>query len=521
MTPRPFERPAPAALPESLRSRPELNVESIDGTVLSPIVAHAFERAAALPAVTEAAIAAARRERAERFARLGVDEEGRTGVFEAALAQPGRRVILEVKAASPSKGLMRAEVNAAEYARVYGRFADAVSILTEPKYFGGSFGRLAAFRVFTAKPLLAKDFIVSERQILAAHAAGADAVLLMLSVLSHAGYEALTHFAARLGLEVLTEASTEAEVRHAVAAGARMIGINNRNLRTLEVDLDRAPALARLVPAGRVVVAESGCRTHRDMGRAQAAAPQINAFLCGSALSAAPDLSRAVRELVFGRTKCCGITRVEDALEAARAGAAAVGIICAPRSRRYVPLERALELARAVRAAAQAEGLPLELFAVTDVGDFKRVRTAAAGVFDFVQVHGYRSDFAALPGTPGVVPAFGMGGLDQAGARALARRICSLEEEGRIAGAVLDNSDARGSGGTGRTFDFSLMDAFADVPNLFIAGGLSPENAFAALSAGGFAAAGADLNSGVESAPGIKSKALLEAAFRALRGIPA
>lgn len=521
MTARPFERPVPAALPADLRNRPELHVESIDGTVLAPIVAHAFERAAALPAVTEATLAAARRGRAERFARLNLDQEGRTGVFEAALARPGRRVILEVKAASPSKGLMRTEVNAAQYARVYGRFADAVSILTEPKYFGGSFERLAQFRTLTAKPLLAKDFIVSERQILAAYAAGADAVLLMLSVLSHAGYEALARFAARLGLEVLTEASTEAEVRRAAAAGARVIGLNNRNLRTLEVDLGRAPALARLVPAGRVVVAESGLRTHRDMGLAQRAAPQINAFLCGSALSEAPDLSRAVRELVFGRTKCCGITRVEDALEAARAGAVAVGIICAPRSKRFVPIEHALELARSIRAAAQAEGLPLELFAVTDAEDFERIRAASAGVFDCVQVHGDLPDLSAAPGTPGVVPAFGMGDLDRAGAEALARRIRTLEEEGRITGAVLDNSDARGSGGTGRTFDFSLMDAFAGVPNLFIAGGLTPANAFAALSAGGFAAAGADLNSGVEAAPGIKSKALLEAAFRALRGMPA
>ena len=521
MTTRPFERPAPAALPASLRSRPELNVESIDGTVLSPIVAHAFERAAALPVVTDAALDAARRARSERFARVGVEAQGRPGVFEATLARPGRRVILEVKAASPSRGLMRAEVDAAQYARVYGRFADAVSVLTEPKYFGGSFERLAQFRVLTAKPLLAKDFIVSERQILAAYAAGADAVLLMLSVLSHDGYARLAHFATRLGLEILTEASTEPEVRHAAAAGARVIGINNRTLRTLEVDLGRAPRLARLVPAGRVVVAESGCRTHRDMGLAQAAAPQINAFLCGSALSEAPDLSRAVRELVFGRTKCCGITRLEDALEAARAGEVAVGIICAPRSKRFVPLERALELTRAVRSAAEAEGLPLELFAVTDAEDFERIRAAAAGVFDFVQVHGDVADLPAAPGAPRVVPAFGMGGLDPAGARALARRIQALEEEGRIAGAVLDNSDARGSGGTGRAFDFSLMDAFTGVPNLFIAGGLTPENAFAALSAGGFAAAGADLNSGVESAPGVKSKALLQAAFRALRAIPA
>lgn len=266
MTTRPFERPAPAALPASLRSRPELNVESIDGTVLSPIVAHAFERAAALPVVTDAALDAARRARSERFARVGVEAQGRPGVFEATLARPGRRVILEVKAASPSRGLMRAEVDAAQYARVYGRFADAVSVLTEPKYFGGSFERLAQFRVLTAKPLLAKDFIVSERQILAAYAAGADAVLLMLSVLSHDGYARLAHFATRLGLEILTEASTEPEVRHAAAAGARVIGINNRNLRTLEVDLGRAPRLARLVPAGRVVVAESGCRTHRDQG---------------------------------------------------------------------------------------------------------------------------------------------------------------------------------------------------------------------------------------------------------------
>lgn len=203
MNPARFSRPLPGLVAEAARMNTFIDPEKIDGTVLAPIVSAASERAQKLPAVCALEEAKGRVERGALFLRAGL-AEFRTGCFEAQLRSGGSRMILEVKAASPSKGLMREEMDLTDYARVYGRYADAVSVLTEPQFFGGSFERLAALRLLTEKPLLAKDFIVSREQILAAFRSGADAVLLMLSVLSDEGYRLLADYARALGLEILT-----------------------------------------------------------------------------------------------------------------------------------------------------------------------------------------------------------------------------------------------------------------------------------------------------------------------------
>ncbi|MDO5531327.1 bifunctional indole-3-glycerol-phosphate synthase TrpC/phosphoribosylanthranilate isomerase TrpF [Sutterella sp.] len=514
-----FSRPAPAAVSDAIRSNPLLRPESIDGTVLAPIVESSLARAATLPAVTPEAIEAARAERARRF--QNIPDRG-VRPFETAIAAPGRRVILEVKAASPSRGLMRAEIDLADYARVYGRYADAISCLTEPQFFGGSFERLADLRALTSKPLLAKDFIVSDRQLLAAYRAGADAALLMLSVLSTEGYRQLAAFAAELGLETLTEASTEPELHEAVELGARVIGINNRNLRTLEVDITRAPRLSALLPEGVVAVAESGYRTFAEIAAARESAPRIRAFLCGSALSESPNLSKGARELLFGHSKCCGITRPGDAIAAARAGAVTVGIILAARSKRRVAPEAAPALAREIRSACAAEGLPVDIAVVIDAHEAAPLKeTIEAVAPEAIQTHGELTDQELIrlhTEFPGAVlsPAFGMGGMDKKAAAKLAHRVSALLTAGVIDRAVLDNSGAQGSGGTGKTFDFSLLAAFRGIPRVIVAGGISPENALAAVRAG---APGLDFNSGVETAPGVKSAEKLERAFAAMRGI--
>ena len=523
--PRQSGRPAPEALDEALRANPTLNAASIDGTVLAPIVAHAFRRLEDLPEATEAAVRAALERRGG--ARAGT-------FFAGALRAPGRRVILEVKAASPSRGLMRSEIDLADYARTLNRFADAVSVLTEPKFFGGCFERLAALRPLVAKPLLAKDFFIDERQALAAAEAGADAILLMLSVLSDAGYRRLAAFADRLGLEVLTEASTPDELER-----ARVIDVNNRNLRTLEVDLSRAPALAAGLPLGPdapVVVAESGYRTAADMEAACAKAPAIAAFLCGSALSLSKDLSTGVRELLHGRSKVCGITRAGDALAAAEAGATSVGVILAERSRRCVAPDEAAGLASAIRGKCAGANLPVELCAVADAEELERpalLETLRSVAPDVLQIHGAADAFTPeflsriakrLPGVK-LAPALGLGGLDEADAQALARRIRALLEVGLIDRAVLDNSaPGTASGGTGRRFNPALLEAFRDVPRLVVAGGLAAENAREAFRRGVLSGAGVlglDFNSGVEIRPGVKDAARIRETFAALRGLEA
>ena len=209
-----LKKALPGVLPPALAANPDLNAAGMNGTVLASIVTAAasrtFPKAISMRAVREI--------RATRVTRAAV--------LERALRASGRRFILEVKAASPSEGLMRGTIDTDVYARTYGRFADAVSVVTEPDFFAGSFDRLADIRQKTVLPILAKDFFVKEEQILAAARAGADAVLLMLSVLSDVGYRKLAAFAQSLGLEILTEADSETDLARARRLGVRLIGIN-------------------------------------------------------------------------------------------------------------------------------------------------------------------------------------------------------------------------------------------------------------------------------------------------------
>ncbi len=251
-------------------------------------------------------IVAARRERIgelrERFGHLraaGLPRSQRS--FADALrtrsgggASPRPALIMECKAASPSRGTIRADYDPAGLARAYAPWAAAVSVLTEPDRFNGSFEDLAAVRAAVDAPVLCKDFVVDPVQVLAARSLGADAILLMLSVVPDDVYRELADLAADLGMDVLTEVSTPEEMHRAAHLGARVIGINNRDLRTLATDLARTEELAPLAPSGVVLVGESGVEGPDDVRRL---AGLVDALLIGSALSGAPDPGAAAEAL--------------------------------------------------------------------------------------------------------------------------------------------------------------------------------------------------------------------------------
>src|ERR1700754_5187288 len=199
--------------------------------------------------------------------------------LRAALARPGARFIMEVKKASPSEGAIRAKADPMAQALAYKGAADAISVLTDGPYFGGSLADLAAVRAVYDGPILAKDFVIDPRQVAEARLHGADAVLAMLSVLDDDEARAVMAAAGALGMDVLVEAHDEPEVRRAVALGAPLIGINNRDLKTLAVDLATTERLSRLIPADRTVVAESGIAARADVERL---APHADAFLVGT-----------------------------------------------------------------------------------------------------------------------------------------------------------------------------------------------------------------------------------------------
>lgn len=230
---------------------------------------------------------------------LNARTRARRHAFREALSEAGRvNVIAEFKRASPSKGEIRAGASARETARAYERGgAAAVSVLTEADFFRGSLGDLAEVKESVRLPLLRKDFIVEDYQVYESAAVGADALLLIVAALDDATLARLRALAEdELGLDALVEVHTEEELRRASAAGARIVGVNNRDLDTLVTDVTLAPRLRPMVPPECVFVAESGVSTPDHI--AALAAARVDAVLIGEALLRAPDPGARVRQLV-------------------------------------------------------------------------------------------------------------------------------------------------------------------------------------------------------------------------------
>jgi indole-3-glycerol phosphate synthase len=219
--------------------------------------------------------------------------------FEAALrpsAADEVRLIAEVKKASPSHGVLNATLDPVAQARTYaGAGAAAVSVLTDEKYFRGCLEDLEAVRGAVGVPLLRKEFIVEEYQLWESRAAGADAVLLIAAALDAAALRHLMQAAGAIGLATLVEIHSADELDVALAADARVIGVNNRNLQTLTTSLEPSLALLPRIPAGRVAVSESGIATRADVLRVVAAG--AHAILVGEGLVRAADVPAKVREL--------------------------------------------------------------------------------------------------------------------------------------------------------------------------------------------------------------------------------
>lgn len=222
----------------------------------------------------------------------------RGSAFEEALGRAGRvNVIAECKRRSPSKGVLAAEYDPARIACAYTEGgAAAISVLTEPSFFDGSLAHLAAVRAVTELPLLRKDFTIDRYQLLEARVTGADAILLIVAALSQPDLVRLQQQAWDLGLAVLVEVHDEAELDRAVAAGARLIGVNNRNLRTLAVDVDASRRLAARIPASAVAVSESGLSS-KDELRALTALG-YRAFLMGERFMTDPNPAAAIAGMV-------------------------------------------------------------------------------------------------------------------------------------------------------------------------------------------------------------------------------
>ncbi|WP_312978901.1 bifunctional indole-3-glycerol-phosphate synthase TrpC/phosphoribosylanthranilate isomerase TrpF [Atlantibacter sp.] len=400
--------------------------------------------------------------------------------------------ILECKKASPSKGVIRNDFDPARIAGVYKHHASAISVLTDEKYFQGSFDFLPIVSQIAPQPVLCKDFIIDAYQIYLARYYQADACLLMLSVLDDEQYRQLAAVAHSLKMGVLTEVSNEEELERAIALEAKVVGINNRDLRDLSIDLDRTRQLAPRLGAGVTVISESGINSYAQVRELSHFA---NGFLIGSALMGQDDLNAAVRRVLLGENKVCGLTRPQDAQAAYEAGAIFGGLIFASSSPRYVSPEQA----STVIAAA-----PLRYVGVFRDSALQEAAEIAKTLnLSAVQLHGSEDQAyisalrEALPDDVAIWKALSV-------AHSLPARDLQFVDR-----YVFDN----GQGGSGQRFDWSLL-AGQRLDNVLLAGGLGADNCVDAAKLG---CSGLDFNSGVESAPGIKDSNKLAAVFKTLR----
>ena len=414
------------------------------------------------------------------------------------LATPGLHLIAEIKRASPSAGRIASDGDdIVARARAYeAGGAAGISVLCEPHWFGGSVDDLRAVRAAVAVPVLAKDFVVEDIQLPMLRAAGADLVLLLAVLHPAKRLARLVERALEIGLEPLVEVHDERELDAALGSGARIIGLNNRDLRTLEVDVERAARLRDRVPDDRLVVAESGVREPATVARWRALG--FDGALVGEALVRSADPAAAVRAFVASGAaptdpanvarrpfvKICGVTDIEGVLAAVAAGADAIGLNVVPGTPRELALDEAADLARFARTAGSGDRRP-DIVAIT-ADATPDLLAAIVSAID-----------------PDVVQLAGTESIDTA--RATGRRTWKVlqvppEEPSDIAGAVADlvsrgraylaagvdrvMLDAAGGphpGGTGTRASELVAAAVARELPVVLAGGLAPANVASAL----------------------------------------
>ncbi|MGB0835602.1 MAG: bifunctional indole-3-glycerol-phosphate synthase TrpC/phosphoribosylanthranilate isomerase TrpF [Psychrobium sp.] len=406
--------------------------------------------------------------------------------------------ILECKKASPSKGLIRENFDLVQICGAYQHYAAGISVLTDEAYFQGKFEYVKQVRELLEQPILCKDFFIDPYQIHLARYMGADAILLMLSVLDDDKYIELAEVANQYSMDILTEVSNQEELERALALDAKIIGINNRDLRDLSIDLNTTKKFAPKIGDDRIVISESGISTHQQITDL---APFANGFLVGSSLMAHDDIDLACRRLIFGENKICGLTDNATAHGVAAAGAVYGGLIFAPKSPRYVTPEQAIDVKAGVNLKF------VGVFVNEELSDLIEIATKVA--LDVVQLHGNEdSDYVAalkqgLPNTQ----------VWQAQRSDQLNDINASDADRLLIDSAVVNDHSVQFGGTGESFDWELVPNELKAQSM-LAGGLGPDNIKLAAHSGFL---GLDINSGVETSPGVKDLVKIKQVMQQIR----
>jgi indole-3-glycerol phosphate synthase/phosphoribosylanthranilate isomerase len=421
--------------------------------------------------------------------------------------KPYAGFILECKKASPSKGLIRPDFDVKAICQIYDKYADAISVLTDEKYFQGNFDYLKIVTQSVKCPVLNKDFFIDSYQVYLARYYGADAVLLMLSILSDEEYIELSAIAVQYNLAILTEISNEEERDRAIKLNAKMIGINNRDLRDLSTDISRTFDYAPTLPSDRIIISESGIYSNSQV---RELAPAVDGFLVGSSLmdpknNVYQDIDLACRKLIYGNNKVCGLTDTKYASSAADAGARYGGLIFAEKSPRYVTKLQAKAI---IKTEPKLEYVGVFVNQDRD----KIIDLVKALKLSAVQLHG-SEDAQYIEALTAELASNDCDFCDVWQASPVGQSVPLLNQN--VYHHLLDGQ----SPGSGKTFNWQVLAlSEQNLSKSFLAGGLNNENISQALDQlTQVDLFGLDLNSGVEDSPGIKSTEKLAQVFSKIR----
>lgn len=417
-------------------------------------------------------------------------EKSHRSFYTTLLNNQKKHFIFECKKASPSMGIMRVNFDLNKIIKSYKQYSSIISVLTDEKYFHGSFNFLYQVSNLVTQPILCKDFIIDEWQIYFARLHQADAILLMLSILQDDQYHKLVKVAHALNMGVLTEVINKEEVIRANYLKAKVVGINNRNLHDLTVDINKTYYLAPMLK-NTIIISASGIKHHNQIRKLS---QYVNGFLIGSTLMLEKNLNIGIRKLLLGENKVCGLNYYIDALAAYDAGAIYGGLIFVKKSPRYIAVKYAysiIEKARNINFVGVFYNSPIK--EIIKIHNFLKLKV--------IQLHGqenckYIAKLKSLLSPKcDIWKAYNM---------CYQKPNYNLANIKRI---ILDNG-----GGTGKQFDWSLINKDF-LKKIILSGGLSINNCFNAIKIG---CAGLDFNSGIESLPGIKDHKKLFNLFKYL-----
>jgi tryptophan synthase beta chain len=430
------------------------------------------------------------------------------------LVAPGLHLIAEIKRSSPSAGAIAAAGDdIVARATAYQRGgAAAISVLCEPHWFGGAVMDLTAVRAAVSVPVLAKEFVVESRQLELLRAAGADLVLLLAVLHRGPRLARLVRRALDLGMEPLVEVHDERELEASLATDARLVGINNRDLRSLRVDPERAATLRALVPEDRLVVAESGVREPAIVRGWRALG--FDAALVGEALVRSSDPAAAAAAFVAaGRpptdpanrdrvpfVKICGVTDAAGIEAAVRSGADAVGLNLVPGTPRALELREAAALAAHLRRIAPPGARPAIVPITVDLSAEELNRIGAALDADAIQLSGREAVAVVAALERPAWKVLHLPASADGAARSIASKVVATAHGYLAAGAariMLDTAGGPHPGGTGVRADSGVVAAIAREIPVTLAGGLDPASVGPALRSA--PVVGVDVTSGVEA----------------------